>query len=421
MNESVARLQQLDDPALPAMRALLGAESVDVLGTAVEGVGEHMISRRLTQVSWSPGLRLTVVFDARVSSVKGTHIHEHLVAATATTQLRGGVQLEDESGAHIAVWRLQNDPELPGLAVAMDEQAIRGLLDGLGLPRGEVTARLRAYRPMRRAVVEVSAGGQRLFIKVVPPSHVRRLQSLHETAAQHLPVPPTHGWSLEHGLVVLRAMPGVTLRNCLLDKRLDLPDPVQVYALLQQLPALPDSRPAREQAAAALEMAPLLRALVPECRSSIDGIVQQDFPSDASLGGLVPVHGDLHEAQMMVQAGSIAGLLDIDTAGLGHRIDDWATLLGHLAVLLNETRPSSQRRVRTYAQRLMALADRDVGDPSGLRTRIAAVILGLATGPFRVQTPSWVEGTRSRISLAEAWQQSARSHAANGESILSHA
>jgi hypothetical protein len=46
-------------------------------------------------------------------------------------------------------------------------------------------------------------------------------------------------------------------------------------------------------------------------------------------------------------------------------------------------------------------------DPAQVRLSAAAVIVGLATGPFRVQQPSWPEQTRRRIDLAEAWMESA--------------
>jgi hypothetical protein len=46
-------------------------------------------------------------------------------------------------------------------------------------------------------------------------------------------------------------------------------------------------------------------------------------------------------------------------------------------------------------------------DPVDLRLRTAAVVLGLASGPFRVQHPNWVDEIRARLALAEQWVQSA--------------
>ena len=46
-------------------------------------------------------------------------------------------------------------------------------------------------------------------------------------------------------------------------------------------------------------------------------------------------------------------------------------------------------------------------DPIDLRRRVAAVIIGLATGPFRVQVETWPTEVRRRLDLAERWVESA--------------
>ena len=419
MNESSARLLALRDEALPALPAILGTEAQDVLAAAVELSGGRILSVRLSQVSWAPGRSITAVFETELALKDAAATREQFVASTAVTPPAGGMQLEDASGARIAVWRLQDDPKLPGLTVAMDPRAARGLLDSLDVAPGPVSARLRAYRPTRRAVVELVAGRQRVFVKVVPPPQVRRLQSLHAGISPHLPVPRTHGWSEQDGLVVLQAMPGLSLRKCLLDRRLALPDPTTIMALLDCIPTPPDGRTASSQATAALAHAPLLRALAPDCESLIDTLVEELLEA-GTAAPVVPVHGDLHEAQITVLSGKVAGLLDIDTAGMGERGDDWATLLGHLAVLREEAPPATRHRIQSYAARLMAVADQDVAEPTRLRKRVAAVIFGLASGPFRVQSSAWLDRTRSRLRLAEVWLQNARRHAKD-ESVLSRA
>jgi hypothetical protein len=65
------------------------------------------------------------------------------------------------------------------------------------------------------------------------------------------------------------------------------------------------------------------------------------------------------------------------------------------------------RRVEDYAGGLLRIWDRMV-DPTDLRRRVAAVVLGLATGPFRVQRDNWPSGTMQRIEMAERWVRSAR-------------
>ncbi|WP_258935219.1 phosphotransferase [Nesterenkonia pannonica] len=50
-------------------------------------------------------------------------------------------------------------------------------------------------------------------------------------------------------------------------------------------------------------------------------------------GPVVPAHGDFYEANMLMQGGTVSCLLDVDALGPGHRVDDLACFLGHLAVL----------------------------------------------------------------------------------------
>jgi Ser/Thr protein kinase RdoA (MazF antagonist) len=132
----------------------------------------------------------------------------------------------------------------------------------------------------------------------------------------------------------------------------------------------------------------------------------------------VPVHGDLHEAQLLLDGGRIAGLLDVDTFGLGRRVDDLATYLGHLAVLAT-TMPRARSRVNAHARRLLAGFDRTV-DPALLRAAVAAVVLGLATGPFRVLEPGWRAHTGTRLALAEGWLTAGPDGVRSGGAAVPH-
>ena len=115
---------------------------------------------------------------------------------------------------------------------------------------------------------------------------------------------------------------------------------------------------------------------------------------------VVPVHGDFYEAQLLVSEGAVVGLLDVDTAGPGARIDDWATLVAHLALL--ERLAGDPAPITAYRARVQALL---AGRVSGrqLAARVAGVLVGLATGPFRVQQAGWGAATEARVALAEEW------------------
>jgi aminoglycoside phosphotransferase (APT) family kinase protein len=141
-------------------------------------------------------------------------------------------------------------------------------------------------------------------------------------------------------------------------------------------------------------------ATAPADRDRVQALAAALGSVDTGRHPVVPVHGDFYEGQLLAADGQVTGLIDVDTAGRGHRIDEWATLLAHLSVLaLHMARPGPVRR---YGAALLA-ATEAVHPREQLRPRIAAAVLGLATGPFRVQQDRWAEHTRARIGLAEQW------------------
>ena len=151
---------------------------------------------------------------------------------------------------------------------------------------------------------------------------------------------------------------------------------------------------------AAVGAAAVLGAVAPELRPRLDALTSALEAADRGTHDLVPVHGDFYEAQLLVDGGAVVGLLDVDAAGGGHRIDDWATLLGHLAVL-EQVLPCPGAAAR-YRRRIEAAA-LERWPARQVRPRVSAVLVGLATGPFRVQQAGWPEVTSQRLALAEEW------------------
>ena len=96
----------------------------------------------------------------------------------------------------------------------------------------------------------------------------------------------------------------------------------------------------------------------------------------------------------------MVGILDIDTIGPGNRADDLACLIAHLSTIQRMNR-QQEATVRGLLARWVPVFDRRV-DPVELRLRAAAVVISLATGPFRVQEPFWQETTRRMVRSAIA-------------------
>lgn len=396
-------LPVLADPAVPA-DAVLGEGARAVIDAVLDGVGGVLLDARPVQATYQPGRSLTVRHEAIVRWPDGSRRREDLVLSAGHRPPDGALTVSD--GTHdVVVWRVPHDPWLPGMAPALDPAVTGPLLAGLGLtgqapPRG----RIRAYRPGRRAVVELTAPGLRAFAKVVRPSRVEALHRAHERLAGPVPVPHSLGWSAEHGIVVLQALPGRTLREALL-AGFGLPGPAALLAVLDALPD-PGSAPVGRPDWRAHEFADLLGSVAPELAERTGALAEALVPHEARAADepVVAVHGDHYEAQLLVDGGRVTGLLDVDTYGAGRRIDDLATMIGHLSVLAL----GSPRRdvIERYATRLLDGFDRTV-DPALLRAAVAGVVLGLATGSFRALEPAWRIHTERRVALAEQWLASA--------------
>lgn len=401
MNEGTNRTNALRDEALPLLPAMLGDEAAGLLEAVTGLAGATVQDWRIGQVNWQPGASLTVRYDATLLRSDGMQTVESIVATTGGRSPAGALQVERD-GASLAAWLVPDDPALPALATALSPAGARRLLDAVHAPKGNVTTRLRAYRPGRRAVVQVTGEGIDAYVKVVRPSRIEVLQQAHVLSAEHLPVPHSFGWSSE-GVIVLRALAGMTFRDALARPGIPLPPAAAVGSLLDHLPERAELR-AVDPVVSAAEHARMLSRLLPDQRWRLDALIagMRQLPVDEPL---VPVHGDLYEAQLMTDgAGNLTGMLDIDTLAMGHRVDDWANFIGHLAAW--EPMSPDPQRVRNYAREILALGD-EQSDPARLRERVAATLIGLATGPFRVQQEDWPAETRRRLALAGDWMASA--------------
>jgi hypothetical protein len=307
----------------------------------------------------------------------------------------------DDGDHRVSLWRVPHDPHLPALAPLVDPAGALDVLRQVGVPTDRVATQIRAYRPGRRAVVELTAPGIRVFAKVVRPSRIAGLWQRHEHLAGAVPVPAGLGWT-EDGVVVLQGLAGRTMRQALLGGG-PIPGYPAIRTVLDALPVPPgDPRP---PAWGVDRFSALLRGVMPELRGRLDALAEPLLAAEAKAAELppVPVHGDLHEAQLLTDGGRVTGLLDVDTYGWGRRIDDVAAMVGHLSTLAVAT--NRRAHIEAHARRFLDHADRDL-DPSLLRAAVAAVVLGLATGPFRVLEPRWRRNTEARLALAERWLDS---------------
>jgi hypothetical protein len=394
------------DPGREArgLALLTGADAAGVLAAALQVAGGELVSCRARQVVHQPGRGTTVSYRARVRWPDGEVDDETLAACSGDAP--GGALVLGDGADRVAVWRFPHDPELPGLAVACDEAAVASVLEELGLGGGPVRLRTRAYRPRRRAVVEAVGPTGRLFIKVVRPDRVEALHDRHRLLVRSgIPAPQSLGWTSQ-GILVLQALPGRTLRQALRSRTTPIPAGGDILALLDRLPQELAQGTARQSwIDKAPHYAAVIGAALPD-EAARAARLAEALVAAAGWARPGPVHGDFYESQLLVDRGRICGLLDVDTAGPGDKLDDLACLLGHLSVLAQIDRDRAPIINRAGASYLRAFEA--VVSPVALRYRVAAVVVSLATGSHRVQERAWPATTRRRLDLAESWLATAR-------------
>ncbi|MGC4942544.1 aminoglycoside phosphotransferase family protein [Kribbella sp. DT2] len=385
-----------------ALGLLTGDAAGEVLGAAVEAAGGQLLAWRSTEVAH--GTRTaTVAYRTSIAWTDG--VAEEVLGATTGGRLPDGVTVVGSDDTQVGVWRAAQDPVLKGLRVALDPVGVARIFSRCGLGDQPVSVKLRAYRPLRRAVVEAVGPLGRLFLKVVPTDQGQALHERHRLlTGAGVPAPRSLGWT-DDGLVVLEALGGRTLRSALRSGSVGT-DPLELTRMLDRLPAELLEAPRRTSwLDRTAYYARSVGDVVPDLAGWSTGLASA-IVAEGIIGPTVPVHGDFYEAQVHVdRTGAIVGLLDVDTAGPGDRLDDLACLVGHLSVLTQVLPPHSDA-IDGLAEHCLSTFDRQV-DPAQLRLRIASVVLSLATGPHRVQDAGWQQATRERVALAERWYDAA--------------
>jgi hypothetical protein len=418
----------------PDLALLTGPEAADLLRAAVATAGGQVVTWSVRQVDHRPGSSTTASYDVRVrwrgtAQVKPRESGEPTKSGdaggsgetgeTGVTRETLGASiglgaLADEPGilqlsngeSRVAVWRIPQDPGLPGLATATDPNQLANLLAMFGVTgtrAADVRVKLRAYRPRRRAVVEVRSPTAAFFVKVLHPERVedlhRRHVLLHDAG---VPVPRSLGWT-EAGLLVLERLSGAPMRSALGRPGAPLPKATEVIDLLDRLPEGVLDLPRR--AAWSDNAGYYARVIGAALPSEADRARQLAATITEAVAGAPcdePTHGDLYEGQLLLgRGGRITGLLDVDTAGPGRRADDLAGVIAHLEVLALMS-GAHRERLRDLSRTWSEIMEHRV-DPRELRIRVAGVALSLATGPHRVQEAGWESSTGARLDLVERW------------------
>jgi hypothetical protein len=376
-----------------------------LLAAAVQHAGGTLVSWALDHVDANPAQSTTATYSALIDWPYGRREELLGVSARASGPVDNDTVAEifADGVREVAVWIYPQDPDLPGLPRAAYAESMAELCNRLNIFEANVrpedlSLQMIGYRPRRRAVVKVSFGEppQVVYVKVLRARLFEDVLDRHRLLFQAgLPVAPIAAVTDDH-LLILRELSGNSLAKAIFD----VPEPCTAEALIELLDAMPssvarlDRRPPWSDAVA--HYARMVSAALPALEPKLDRLV------DTISQGLAPIplgneatHGDFHEGQVHVSGGRVCGLLDTD-----RRADDLACLIAHLSTI-QRMNAAQEARVHQLIRRWVPVFDSRV-DATELRLRAAAVIISLATGPFRGQEPDWERETATMIGSAEA-------------------
>jgi aminoglycoside phosphotransferase len=395
----------IDDAVLPAARHLTGPGAADVLAAAVTAADGLLRTSRPVHVQYRPGSELVVRYSATVEWSGKPAVPETLIASTSRHgPLRGALPLvaDTEFGPiEVGVWRWPFDPILTALTDAVTPDRAERFLPHAARP---VDLEVVAYRPTERAVVRATAGdGTIHYLKVVQPDTAAGLAARHRhLTVAGVPVPEVTCLDADAGVITMDELRGDTVRQRLKSGAGSWPtadDYLELFAAFSGT-ELPDAVPVRSRIADALGHAAMLATVVPDQRPRLERIceVLSEASTRVESRRGPTIHGDLYEAQIIMENDRIAGVLDIDDAGPGDPLDDRATVLGHLRYRASNA-SADARRLHGYADMLRRSFAEPPYDEIDVVT--AAVLVGLATGPFRVQHHRWRHEVRRHLTAAE--------------------
>lgn len=384
----------------------------DLLVAAVQHSGGRLLSWQLDHVDSAPNHSTTATYYADVQWPHGRRTEllgvSARVGAPSSTDVHAEIFADGDR--EVAVWLYPRDPDLPGLTRAAYPEQMLDLINarslvGRPVAMSELSLDMIGYRPRRRAVVRLRVGQaddrSTFYVKVLRPRVFDDIVAKHQLLLDAgLPAPEIAAVT-DDQLLVLRALPGVPLAKAIFRPGV----PCTAEDLIGVLDAMPKAVASLERrppwSDAVEHYANIVSQALPVEAPRLDWLVREITHGLRDIGpGNEPTHGDFHEGQLHVADGNIVGILDVDTIGPGRRADDLACLIAHLSTIQGMNAQQAAR-VQGLLQAWVPVFDERV-DPVELRLRAAAVIVSLATGPYRGQEPNWQAQTSHVIGAAMA-------------------
>lgn len=369
-------------------------------GLRAESIGVEALQHR-------PGAGVTGIYRVAAtpshrdldSPVAGT---DDLYIGVTTERVQAdaeGLMRSDSPHGGLAIWQHPFDPALPGLRLATDPASAARIW---GRGRELTALETISYRPLRRAVIAADfSDGSRVYLKVLRAGRAADLDARHRMlldAGLPVPVPVREPIG---DVVALESGEGVSLAEHFLTDGAAAVNPAEFIRVLDEMPAQVLDLPSRDAWTDRLPAyASAAASALPQCHHRIRRLEEEVLAGlpVTDRGPVVPTHGDFYEANVLMRGTSISCLLDVDSLGPGHRVDDLACFLGHLAVLpavdprYIHAPAAFDRFARAYAATV---------DPESLRIRSASVALSLVSGARDARRQGWQAQAEHRLRCAE--------------------
>lgn len=360
-------------------------ELTSVLTQALTQQGAQLRAAHILDVQHR-GKYYYAIIQTHIKNADGELEHQYYGVTTAPVSPAATGYQTTTATTDVFVWRHPDDPQLPGMWLAATPAMVQHHFTN---NRELAALSTIIYRPLSRAVFRArlvaehpGAPPRSMYLKVFKQGQADAVYRKHQLLAQAgVPVVAPIAPPVED-VLALAAGEGVPLGQYVqAEGNYSGFDPNQLISMLDALPAALLDVPHRASWADRYqEFLLAARTVMPAQAQRIDrfGEGLAAAHSNLDLGPLVPTHGDLYEAHILVDptTGNINHILDIDGAGPGFRVDDYACLVGHLAVLghRDDTRWGWQSAMRAFATFTTHTP------ATTLAVRAAAVVLSLIPG-----------------------------------------
>lgn len=411
------------DPALPGLALLLDpAAFADAARPLLPeaGPGEW----RVTYVRYKPGSNCLAAYRTDAGGEPAL-LYAKAYGPDAGTKLRKRGEKEPAAGAAgpgrilLAEWsavvhRFPDDVELGVLRELGAPVSWRDRLRRMMPAHSELwdgALRTLAYKPERRYVAELSAGGgAKAVLKAYDEEGYRaaRLGLKAFAARGPLRLARRIGKSNRRRIMVFEWLPGRLLIEAISGPR---PDPGSAAVAGRALAELHSQRPEgrlpsitrKSEGERMMGLAAGIGFLVPRAAAAGESLARRiarsigDLPAEGQ-----PLHGDFYADQVLVD-GDSAAIIDLDRAARGDAASDLGLFLAHLTrdVLRGRISPEAaqaakDRFLEGYGQAAPLPA------PFKLDLYAAAGLFGLSMDPFRLREPDWPERIEAILSGAGA-------------------